>query len=443
MNTNSCVTTQNRSVFFQVNQLKRRACPLLAALLFLALWGVPAEPRAAAATCPPNNGVVPGPVPGQPGETGWLLNTEKDDKGNVIETWCLQANASHGGPDFGSLWRPAGGGPSVWIGACVFPGGVNRPNKQFVDVGPNGKPNGVPDEFTKVTWFNVEPPPNGTHDWDFSFDPASGNLIINKTSGGWVPVVNTNTGKVRFAYTNKVIGSVTNPAPTNFGGLKFTNGMQITSTSGSNGVSGEALAAALVNYSSNSYSWEYALNVPNFGGSGGTSDPLVGLDVDVVAGDTFTIGGVDINEPFVGGSAELTNNGGWTVENYDTAYGTYVTYVATTSASLDPGTVLDGFFFTSRGSLSSLDGVPWDLSSSNEFIGSSGTVQGPLLTLALYPGNILYWPIPTAVLQQAPSVAGPWTDIFGPSGTYEIPIPTNGSSSAFYRLRLGPATESH
>ena len=74
-------------------------------------------------TCPPNPQPPAVPVPGKPGETGWLLDdTEADANGNKIQVWCLKAvpgpnPPAHGGPDFALLYKPAGAKDAeAWAG---------------------------------------------------------------------------------------------------------------------------------------------------------------------------------------------------------------------------------------------------------------------------------------------------------------------------------------
>jgi hypothetical protein len=83
------------------------------------------------------------PVPGKPGEMGWLLqDVEADANGNKLQIWCLKPSdgtiaPKHGGNDFAFLYKPAPpkkDADAVWIGACVFPGvggfpAMNSPNK--------------------------------------------------------------------------------------------------------------------------------------------------------------------------------------------------------------------------------------------------------------------------------------------------------------------------
>src|SRR5215831_6438212 len=225
----------------------RFGAPLLTLVMLACTHGAFAQ-----LTCPPKAPQPPAvPVPGKPGETGWLLDdTESDANGNKIQLWCLQSipgpnPPAHGGPDFALLYKPAGAkdADAVWVGACTFPGGQNKPNKDFTKL-----PNGKPKQFTKVTWFNYEPPPNGANDWDYSYDPATNNLTLSKTTGGYFAVVDRLTGKIiAIVYKSKVVGTDTYPAPKNFGDIKFTSGGTTTQVTqlfpGPGGTSAEAVAA--------------------------------------------------------------------------------------------------------------------------------------------------------------------------------------------------------
>ena len=354
---------------------KRRWKRCVLGVLLAALFGT--GNAFAQFSCPP----VPQPaavaVPGKAGETGWLIqDVEADANGNKIQLWCLKAipgpnPPKHGGPDFAVLYKPAGAkdADAVWIGACVFPGGENKPNKDFTKT-----PNGQPKQFTKITQLNYEPFPNGTNDWDYSYDTATGNLSVTKTKGAYFLVVDRQTGRVVGAVyrSGATAGPDTYPAPKDFGGLKFTSGgttEQLTLLDGAPGFIAEAVAAVATNSGN---SWNYTLAVNSFGGSGTTADPYVGTLVDVVAGDTFSISGTGIFGAFVSGAASLPVYGGWEVQS---STSTSVTFVATADAEFIPGFQIPGFGFFST---SPAGTVAWNLLSSNEAIGSSGVVNGPI-----------------------------------------------------------------
>jgi hypothetical protein len=232
-------------------------------------------------------------VPGVAGETGWLVTNEVDDSGNKIELWCLQPGNGHSGPDFGVLYRPKGGTP-VWTGACVFPEGKNHMNKKFVDVsgGPNGEPNGIPDLFTKITWYNIEyysdtnaTPWTGTNDWEYSYDPATGALRIGKSTGKWVKV----PGGYEWGRSN-VVYETNSSAPGGFGGLKFGTNI-ITASFGGDGRALEAYGAVFSN--ANSGHWEYALQANSFDPVSPDTNNSSIFTTLLTPGDAFTIGGVD------------------------------------------------------------------------------------------------------------------------------------------------------
>lgn len=340
------------------------------AVLALSMLTVTGTASAQDFHCPPPNPPPPAParpdpikVPGKPGETGWLLDdTEADANGNKIQVWCLQKvngpnPPAHNGPDFGYLYKPAGAkdADAVWVGACVFPGGQNDWSK---NTDPKTK------LFTKLTWFNYEPSPNGTNDWDYSYDPVKNSLTLNKTQGAW------NNGE----YKSKVIGTDTNPPPKNFGDMKFNNGGTVTqvtlATPGTNGVAGEAVTLVA---SVNGNNWSYALTATALGGSGTQTDPFTGLAVDVMAGDTFSIAGFNIQSPSVSSAAADPANGGWVV---DSSSSNFVTFRATASVEFAPGTQIPGFGFSSSAPAGT---IAWTLQSSNDAIASLGVVSGPAL----------------------------------------------------------------
>jgi hypothetical protein len=143
----------------------------------------------------------------------------------------------------------------------------------------------------------------------------------------------------------------------------------LTLLDGAPGFIAEAVAAVATNSGN---SWNYTLAVNSFGGSGTTADPYVGTLVDVVAGDTFSISGTGIFGAFVSGAASLPVYGGWEVQS---STSTSVTFVATADAEFIPGFQIPGFGFFST---SPAGTVAWNLLSSNEAIGSSGVVNGPI-----------------------------------------------------------------
>ncbi|HWZ45007.1 MAG TPA: hypothetical protein VNW97_16145 [Candidatus Saccharimonadales bacterium] len=348
----------------------------VAAILALSMLAV-TRTAVAQDTCPPNPKPAAIPVPGKPGETGWLIqDVEADANGNKIQLWCLQSVAgpnppAHGGPDFALLYKPAGAkdADAVWVGACTFPGGQNKPNKDFTKL-----PNGKPKQFTKVTWFNYEPPPNGANDWDYSYDPATGNLTLSKTTGAYFAVVDRLGRIVAIVYKSKIVATDTYPAPKNFGDIKFTNGGNTTQVTqlfpGPGGLAAEAVTAVA---SANGNAWSYALNVNTMGGSGTQADPFIGTLADVKAGDTFSIAAFNILAPSVSGAASDPANGGWVVDSFNS---NFVTFRATADAEFLPGTQITGFGFSSSAPLGT---IAWGLQSSNEAIGSQGVVRGPAL----------------------------------------------------------------
>ena len=350
-----------------------KGCVAAALLALVCTSNAPAQ-----FSCPPNPKPAAIPVPGKPGETGWLIqDTEADTGGNKVQLWCLQAVAGpnppkHNGPDFALLYKPAPpkkDADAVWVAACVFPGGQNKPNKDFAR-GLDGKPilvNGVPKRITTLSDLNYEPAPGGTNDWDYSYNTSTNMLSVSKTQGMWVAA-----GPNAMVYQSKVLGTDTYAAPTQFGNITYTQGgttTQVSQAAGGSGISAETFTAVA---SAAGNAWSYTLNVNALGGAGTAADPYLGTLADLVAGDTFTISGTGIQAPFVSSPASLSEYGGWVV---DSSSNNYVTFIATADAEFNPGSSIAGFGFTST---SPAGTVAWDLASSNEAIGSSDIVSGPI-----------------------------------------------------------------
>jgi hypothetical protein len=319
------------------------------------------------------------------------------------------------------------------VGACVFPGGLNKLNERHADEtgGPTGQPNGRPDSFSVVTWHNIENfvdsatnrPASGTNDWDYSFDTATGKLTIGKSLGTW-----TNRGAgLEWVRTGLVFE--TNDAPREFKGLKFgTN--QITASLGANGRISRAFGAALTNSSNGR--WEYALRANTFGPTADDTNSYSTFTALVATTDKFTIGAADIQSPFVTGPAALPEFGAWIVSRFDN---TFVTYQPSLATELPPGADLSGFGFYSRGSAGE---VSWNFASQDEELCSSDTMTGPILKLAyLRSGQylVLTWSVPQAKLQYSQSLADPWV---------ELPLAATGfnvqmtNQMTFFRLSLPP-----
>jgi hypothetical protein len=210
--------------------------------------------------------------------------------------------------------------------------------------------------------------------------------------------------------------------------LKFGTNI-ITASFGGDGRALEAYGAVFSN--ANSGRWEYALQGNSFEPVSPDTNNASIFTTFLTPGDAFTIGGVDIQTPQVTGLAALPAYGAWVVAQFD---GSFVTYRATTTAQFPFGAYITGFIFYSRG-------VPgdvfWDLASQNEEFCSSGTVIGPVLKLAyMRTGStvVLNWQIPSATLQVAQSLDGPWFDV---PATLSYPVPPE-TQSAFFRLSWHP-----
>jgi hypothetical protein len=257
---------------------------------------------------------------------------------------------------------------AVWIGACVFKNSNNPYAKPTADKNHKGKP----DDFSKgpLIWFNNEMSPKGTHDWDYSYDPPTNKLSVYETRGVWFdkkddPKANRN-GKVYE--TQKIVDQDKYDAPKEFKDIKF-KGKQLTYVPGS-GFAAEALALSLDSVSDGV--WTYTLIVNALGGAGTLSDPFLGREVLILAGDSFTIAAPCISAPFVSESASRYEYGGWVVLGYTTES---VTFRATYSADFGPGALIEAFGFSSSNLLA--QSVPWDFASSNPTVGSASRVLGP------------------------------------------------------------------
>jgi hypothetical protein len=260
-----------------------------------------------------------------------LVEEEVDEKGNKVELWCID------GTWFGKRYAPKGG-TAVWVGKCAFPGGRNGQDKCSPDANKNGKP----DEWEKISWTNVEPPPNGTHDWDYEYTakgPNKGKLLIQKTEGHWSAPYQKPDGKWYRKYvTDKVVDSDTIDAPAKFEDLKF-KGVPIDPPD-PNGTEGAAAPIFEFSMLQTGPTWKYGLTIPILAGTGTSDDPYVGLPTSIVSGDTLTIAGAAITNAYVGGHASLPEFGGWAVSGQGACF---VTYVATSNATLSPGEIADGF----------------------------------------------------------------------------------------------------
>lgn len=304
-------------------------------------------------------------VPGKPGEMGWKLNEMTDGAGNKIQTWCLRPGNGHGGPDFAQRYISAGGATDVWTGACLFAGGINRDNFSFTG-------NNPANAYNAVTWLNIEPGMNGqmTRDWEFSYNPATGNLSVTKTKTTWNLVGRIQNGVLRFYLVAKSMKDNTvnpNPdtyqAPMRFSNLTF-NGNQLTQANAPGTANGAFVAAAVPSGPVTTLS----LTNPSFGGNGTMGTPFVGVTDALSAGDMFTVEGTGISNPLVSGTAATAAGGDWMVESWSSSF---VTYEDTDPVTVYPGDDIFGFDFYS---LSSAIGDSWWLISSNEPSNAMGTV---------------------------------------------------------------------
>jgi hypothetical protein len=321
------------------------------------------------AKCPPTNAGAPGPVPGQPFESGWLIKTwPPDETGTYFQLWCLQKidGGVHGGPEFGGLCVPGGdASESVWTGACVFPNGKNWPRPAFIryDSGPNIS---HARRYTHFVWDNLSSPPDGGRDWHYDLDVEASTLTITPSTMFW----SFDGGRYWPHSTLIDAQASTSSAPTNFqsmiyfppeGGIPF----QLTQASGP-GVAGTAFT---LSGAANGTAWAYALEV-NTLGSDAADDPYVGLVAEVEVGDTFAISGGGIQNPSVSSPASDPAYGGWVVDSWDT---TFVVFRATSAASLTSSTVISGFSLSSAGAAGTVD---WNYSGAN--LGQIDTAPGPL-----------------------------------------------------------------
>jgi hypothetical protein len=335
---------------------------------------------ARAAECPPQDFFVPVPIPGDPDEKGEVFREGKDDKGNILQQWCvLGRKDSMGrvihGTDWGFRYTSADGKVKVWIGGCFFPAGRNEHSYRAHD--DNG--NGIPDEFLETTWFNAQPPPEERdsvdpqpvkRDWHFFYKPSTNILTIWKTRGKWTVKFNSNTLKFEDDYvTTQVVGTQDSyPAPAHFVDLKYKGKFLEIADPGPVGaqiVEPVFDASVMSSIGMN----DVSLIVVPFAGSGTEADPFQGIQTNVFRGDLFRVTGIGISNPIVTERAALPAFGAWVVDSFTS---TSVTFRVTTNAALGPGTIIDGFEFASD---LPVVGNPWILDSCSLLTTSFGNIQ--------------------------------------------------------------------
>lgn len=350
-------------------------------------------------------------VPGKKGENGLLEKALVDSKGNQVQIWCLKARVgqdnttAHPGPDFGFLYKPAGAKDedAVWIGACCFANGRNdmspppKGNKAVKldkavkipdlditdidydstkDVVKSAKIDNTPasvsialDQFTTLGWHNYQAP-NDTKDWDYTYDVAANKLLIEATAGTW------KQQRFQTTYTTDKRKKQSQDAPPKvFAGLYPVNnclkgdaGTEFSPAGGENSSASFPFNFALL--SSTGGLLQYSLFTNRALGLGTDQFPYEGEQFNILPGDNLTIQADAAYAPTVTGPAALPEYGAWVVDNYDDVS---VTYRATTSASLAPGTQIDGFQLYSN---SPLGRVPWIMISADPLSGGDSYAWG-------------------------------------------------------------------
>ena len=355
--------------------IPRLACVLLGALLLSVTF---AHRSFAIEDCPPVTARPAIAVPDKPGEMGWLLHSMKDQQGNTVQIWCLQKGNGHGGPDFAQRYISQDGKTDVWVGACLFDNGRNRPDVAFTDANKDG----IPDKFTALSFENVAPPATGTDDWEFSFDPATANITVIKSKGKWVLALDPLNHDFTYRWVQTQLSKAdTYKAPAKFSDLKY-NGTQITlAPTVGTGVLAWAFSASA---RATGVTREITLEVNALGGTGTAANPFIGFDTSLMSGDTFIVTGTDITDPLVTGDAALAAYGDWMIDSYDS---TYVEYVATNDVTLDPGLNIPGFEFDSP---YNVIGKPWDLVSAVESSDSAGQLVPEPSSVLLMVVGLLY-----------------------------------------------------
>jgi len=363
-----------------------RAFCLIVLLAFVAV------PAVHAADCPPKDGLILIPIPGDPDEKGEVFREGVDDKGNMLQQWCVlgrrdPTGAPIHGTDWGFRYTSANKKVQVWVGGCFFLAGRNDHSYVAKDENMNG----IPDEYLEAAWFNIQPPGGGNKDWHFYYNPASNKLRVWKTKGKWTVKFDGATGNFVDDYiTTLVIGTEDSYlAPPHFVDIKY-KGKFIEDASGPVvAVSGPQIVEPVFDASvvSSSGANNVSLTTVPFAGSGTQSDPFQGVQTNLFRGDQLTVTGVGISDPIVSERAAQSTFGGWVVESYSSGY---VIFQATVSVTLEPGTGIDGFQFQSDAPIT---GNPWILTSCSLLTTSFGNVEqdaGQALPLTLAGGNATF-----------------------------------------------------
>lgn len=333
---------------------------VVAALLALMLW-----PQASwGVHCPPRAGegaVLNGDADGDgTNDYHFPALTQKDAAGNSVDVFCLRPSKKHGW-QFRSYYTDKATGKRTFIGGCFFPDGSNKRSKEKHKAGPN-KGN-----WKLLDWDNWER--GGDRDWHFEFDPATGRLKIKKTKR--TATLEQANGVWHENYRSQVIGVEEQEATEDAFEVTF-EGVPLMEECVASDCGGVSVANLVVATSGDlaTGQWELSFTVPSFEGTGTLEDPIVGAPAQIHAGDTLTLGGVDLINAFVTSDAADPANGGWTVSALtpDEA-----TFVATTDAEIWPEHAVGGFFIES--SHTGTGPVPWD--AVGEEIRYDGTVDGP------------------------------------------------------------------
>lgn len=287
--------------------------------------------------CPPEEGEIildEKNVAGDNTKMDKLVERQSDEKGNIVELWCIDDTW------FGKRYVPKDGNP-VWVGKCWYKGGRNWQDKCSPD---NTGERGKPDEWQKLSWTNAEPPPNGKYNWEYTYwavGPDKGKLKVEKTEGKWSDPYHVPNCEWWRKYTVETTEEYSfEDAPADFDQIPgYDQNLQPIQ----NSLPG--VAAQLFNFNpvqEGPLLWEYAISLPSVGGSGTEEDPYCGLPVEIRYGDTITLSAAGVTSPDVTGLAELY---GWEVGSYDSSFVSYQ-YKGITM-TLDPGYVIQGFCFQS------------------------------------------------------------------------------------------------
>lgn len=300
------------------------------------------------ATCPPPAGTPKSNVDANgDGTKDWLIDSETDKSGNKVEVWCLDLGNRL--ESFGQRYVPKNGTP-VWIGKCPYNNATNRWSKEKDFITRNWK---------KIDWKN----------WDNKKDGSADDEGKKGVIDDWKWVYNVSTEKLKTSKTEDgiVVAEEEGPAPDNFNDLTFAN-LSIQNPDNSTLPLITDPAISLIPILKGPV-WEYGLKTPPAYPDYGIDPSIMVTNISV--GDTLTITGVGISDPYVTGNASRPKFGSWNITSFADDY---VTFVATENATIDPNTTIEGFGFYSSNSIGIVEWM-----TGGDEISFAEMVEGPVI----------------------------------------------------------------